>query len=101
MKSAKSFRLTQNLSVVQRSQAHFYCLGETLSATSRFGMPVYPSGPCALAAIDERRDIAMGIAVHPGDIVSADDNGVMGHAEGDERRGRENRPHVTRRKRES
>lgn len=56
------------------SQAHFIAQVR-LSATSR--MPLYRSGPCALAASGKRRDIAIGIAVHPGDIVSPDDNGVM------------------------
>lgn len=56
------------------SQAHFIAQVR-LSATSR--MPLYRSGPCALAASGKRRDIAMGIAVHPGDIVSPDDNGAM------------------------
>lgn len=56
------------------SQAHFIAQVR-LSATCR--TPLYRSGPCALAASGKRRDIAIGIAVHPGDIVSPDDNGVM------------------------
>lgn len=74
VKSAERFRLAQNLSVMLGSQAHFIAQVR-LSATSR--MPLYRSGPCALAASGKRRDIAMGIAVHPGDIVSPDNNGVM------------------------
>lgn len=56
------------------SQAHFIAQVR-LSATCR--TPLYRSGPCALAASGKRRDIAIGIAVHPGDIVSPDDNGAM------------------------